>query len=112
MKLSHFNENYILTYLLGPAFEAKTLQSWCKNDVNSRISQTNMIDFTLLTLVDAFTLHMLLDLHIVIILHSVLYILILYIYIYIYIFLFVHGPTQCLLKCDSEVLSVTVFIFS
>jgi hypothetical protein len=85
MKLSHFNENYILTYLLGPAFEAKTLQSWCKNDVNSRISQTNMIDFTLLTLVDAFTLHMLLDLHIVIILHSVLYILILYIYIYIYI---------------------------
>jgi hypothetical protein len=41
---------------------------WCKNDISSRIFQTHITAFTLLLLVDVFTLHMLLGLHIIFIL--------------------------------------------
>jgi hypothetical protein len=45
-----------------------------QNDISFRISQTNIMAFTLPMFVDAFLLHMLLDLHIALILLCILYI--------------------------------------
>jgi hypothetical protein len=66
---------------IGPCLLGRDLASWCQNDMSFRLSQTNITSFTLLMLVDTFTLHMLLHmllyllhLHIVFILLFILYI--------------------------------------
>jgi hypothetical protein len=46
-------------------FASRDLALWCKNNIKSKISQTNITIFTLLMLVNSLTLHMLLDMHII-----------------------------------------------
>jgi hypothetical protein len=62
------------TPFIGPYRLSRGPTSWCKNDISSRVFQTNITTFALLMLVNTFTLHMFLNPHIVFILFFILYI--------------------------------------